>query len=131
MIIAEQNYSKKDTTEPKATRLHWSEAVFQGYKNVVGADTGKLAWIFQFSVTQHQIIDEARIKLHVADDKTLDVNLQNAQEVFFALLGSDNGIGIAYILIDHGKALGHKNIKSIRVAPKSGAIYIMYFESGI
>jgi hypothetical protein len=39
---------------------------------------------------------------------------------FLALLGSPNGAGVAYLLIQHKEGLGHKCVEKIKVMKKAG-----------
>jgi len=136
VIIAAENNNKEDHSQDH--KLHWSDAAFEGYKGTVGpGNVHYLAWIIRFSVNDEakSIINDVRKKLLATENDYLTVKPETDE--FFALLGTRNGRGAAFLLKDHCKEIGqNKSIRSIQVPATSanyetkekGGPYILIFE---
>ena len=93
--------------------LHWSDVTFALWAAIVplvGGGIENLRYIARSWVTNDvtlSIIDAAL--LHPVRAKTFAAN----EEAFLALLGTPNGVGVAYLLMQHKKALGLKTLSRV------------------
>lgn len=94
-------------TEP----IHWSDATFAMWAAItstVGSDIKGLRYIGRSSVNNHfskSIINRA----HPRKSKGVK-RFEAGEEAFLALLGTPNGAGSVYLLMQHKRALGLKTI---------------------
>ncbi|KAI9873415.1 MAG: hypothetical protein M1830_000437 [Pleopsidium flavum] len=137
VIIAEDNDSRRDTIK----KLRWADAVFVTYsappqgKEQDCPDVTKLKYIFRHSVINEntkQVMREAydRGKRDKAKGAWEEWTPEKNMEEFLAILGTDNGRGNAYLLIDHVESFDKKTIKSIHTRFQSGGSYAVYFLLG-
>lgn len=123
MLIAGYNYAKYDLTGPTGTtRLSNSEILFQQYRAAQkfalskgGTSLGPsgLNEVIRSSIQNQEtqlILDMAFTK---ATQKARETEFLAGTEEFFALLGTDNCKGVAFMLADHPVAFGRKTISSI------------------
>jgi hypothetical protein len=116
-IIASSNY--QDLND--GTSTSWSVAVFHNYKAVTVFYKGSVQnttfiSVVQLNITNKEILDI--IKKVYKRDKTRNGNERewnpnDRPEAFHALLGSPNGSGTGFILLDYNNKLGRQTIKRI------------------
>ncbi|KAL8657068.1 MAG: hypothetical protein Q9226_002289 [Calogaya cf. arnoldii] len=105
-----------DTCTPFWQPMIWEDTC----KNVDETDPKSLKYIFQDNIVNKAtpgFIDNVGIKA-----------FKPGEEGFFALLGSENGKGAAYLLIQHSGILDKKTIKEIVTYKSGDGSYQMYLE---
>jgi len=132
-IVALWNFQENDLwprSDPH--RLTWSELTWQTWKKVSGPQRGDLVdrasglkYIFRRDV-QNEGTSSVVQKAHETNGLSMDGrgefevdNTNKAKsDAFYALLGTDNVKGVAFMLKDHHNELGGKVIKKIITIPK-------------
>ncbi|KAL8900905.1 MAG: hypothetical protein Q9207_005465 [Kuettlingeria erythrocarpa] len=119
VIIAEDNKRVKGSpiAWSTVTAMIWEDTC----KNVDQTDPKSLQYIFRDNIINpdtKKFIDKAGM------DKTF----KPGQEGFFALLGSVNGKGVAYLLLQHSGIIGKKTVKQIVTYKAEDGAYQMYLE---
>ena len=119
VIIAEDN--KRIRGSPIAwstvTAMIWEDTC----KNVDKTDPKSLRYIFRDNIIN-------RGTKSFIDKAGMDKTFKPGQEGFFALLGSVNGKGVAYLLLQHSGIIGKKTIQQIVTYRAEDGAYQMYFE---
>ena len=118
VIIAEDN------KRIKGSKIAWSTVTAMIWedtcKNVDKTDPKSLKYIFRDNIVNKAtpgFIDKVGIKA-----------FKPGEEGFFALLGSENGKGAAYLLLQHSGIIGKKTIKEIVTYKSGDGAYQMYLE---
>jgi hypothetical protein len=136
IIIAEWN------KRPQRETAHWSQVTFELWSELARlADVraSNLKWIVRHNVENHdtvRIILNAYLNFGTRSASNIQSwTLRNNRNVFYALLGTVNGKGIAHMLKDYTKAFGRTTIQEIFTAqtidPNNGrGIYHMVFRVG-
>ncbi|KAI4288969.1 MAG: hypothetical protein L6R35_001766 [Caloplaca aegaea] len=99
------------------TALIWEDTC----KNVDKTDPKSLQYIFQDNIVN----PETKVFI---DKVGMGKTFKPGQEGFFALLGSVNGKGTAYLLLQHSGIIGKKTIKQIVTYKAEDGAYQMYLE---
>ncbi|KAL8786993.1 MAG: hypothetical protein Q9195_007971 [Heterodermia aff. obscurata] len=154
IIIGDINDRRNDRV-PKEEQLNWSDIVFYNYKALIAEENSRRAKqalpLSTYSVKDikyifRHFIYNAKTRAAIAESYSslgLDRNTMQTWKYtdlatrngFLALLGTPNGQGAAYMLIQHGAELGFKYIESITTLPNSNpetdkdAFYITLSES--
>lgn len=105
--------------------VHWSDAAFaiwSGLNLVRSSPRSNLRYVIQSSVVNEvtkvvlgRIIDILQPRYPL--QKTISPSKES--EWFFALLGTPNGAGVGYLLLDHKGVLGFKTVTSITIFGKN------------
>ena len=132
IIVGEINDRRKDLV-PREEQLNWSDIVFYNYKALIAdenqrrAGSGRpltaysvkdITYIFRHDITNQEtkgVITNSysSSKLDRNTMQTWKYTDEATQAGFLALLGTPNGQGAAYMLIQHGAEMGFKMIESI------------------
>ncbi|RSM08727.1 hypothetical protein CEP52_004470 [Fusarium oligoseptatum] len=137
IIIADNNYAVKPALDDfvpgwedmfKVTHIkRWSDAAWMQWVRVCDTedgDRGNIKYIIRSHITNKttlSILFEALINKYGAsptigkwgDRFTIDVEANPGE--FHAILGSPNGAGVGFILINHKEALGIKTVNKVEV----------------
>jgi len=132
-ILAMINFQERDTW-PRGDphRLPWSELTWQTWSKAAGpqrgfpnSDIGNLQYVLRQNVQNKgtmSVVEQAHSKNGIPNDQMgefeedpTNVEKSNA---FYALLGTDNIKGVAFMLKDHHNEAGNKVIKKIVTFPK-------------
>ena len=113
IIVAKINIGKFD--ENHIAQLHWSDVVFPIW-NSECARAGQKASNLQY-IIRHMVVNRETAKIlntlipePYAGESYSFTPMDNN---FFMVLGSPNGIGIAYLCIRYARAMGYKTITKI------------------
>ncbi|KAL8765769.1 MAG: hypothetical protein Q9209_007277 [Squamulea sp. 1 TL-2023] len=118
VIIAEDNKRIKGST------IAWSTVtafIWQDTCNIDKTDPKSLKYVFRDTIVN------VNTKAFI-DKVGMDKTFKPEEEGFFALLGSANGKGVAYLLLQHSSFLGKKTIKQVVTFKSADGSYEMYFE---
>jgi hypothetical protein len=105
---------------------HWSDVVFLHLLHMSESEPKNtmtnLRYIFRNNITNKDTLKVIKHILHrrnrvlrVWPGDTLDMNTPGDVEDIKALIGTPNGIGVAYLLLQHKRALGHKFVYRINL----------------
>lgn len=119
------NNDKFDDRNAPASRLEWSDIIFQVYQMEAAKKLQplqRLRTIWRFWIMNpdtHRILGEAKVHGSPEDQGLPFIEYRPGETTndsgFFALLGCPNGSGIVRMLTDHCSAFGNKTIESVRV----------------
>lgn len=120
VIMAMINYGSQDAV-PAAQRLHWSDYVYYTYEQL-GGIPANLNYIVQrgiINANTNTVINNAYASNHVARNTRQSWSPANPyrKQYFLDILGTQNAYGAAYMLTQHGRAMGYKTIKEIITLP--------------
>ena len=104
-----------DVWRHKDDELHWSDitfAIWQGVTSMSGLDPKKISFIGQGTIKN--VVSEAIID-RVAPLRTRVTTYVAGDVEFSALLGTPNGMGGVYFLMQHKQALGFKTISQVTI----------------
>ncbi|EMT60903.1 hypothetical protein NOF04DRAFT_11087 [Fusarium oxysporum II5] len=147
VIIADVNYAVSAATggnDGKMTVTHvkkWSDATWMQWDRVcteAGGDVNDLKYIIRSKIENHttlEIILKAILSRHNRNPRRnkktigtwrnkITFTAAKEKEEFPAILGSPNGAGAAFMLINHKKRLGVKTIKRIDVFVPEGSFEV-------
>ena len=136
IIIGEINDRRKDLV-PKEEQLNWSDIIFYNYKAMIADENQRrlksglplttysvkdIRYIFRHDITNKEtkrvIADSySSLKLDRNTMQTWTYTDEAMRDGFLALLGTPNGLGAAYLVIQHGAEMGFKMIESIITLP--------------
>lgn len=116
-IINEVSYLKKDTL-PIDEKIRWSDQAFQSWQREGG--NPRLNLVIQRNI-QNDATNKAITQFHAAHciGKNVPGIWLPGSDEYNALMGSDNGRPVAYMLQDHHRALGDRKVTSITTYAQS------------
>ena len=108
--------------------LHWSDVVFiqwmnecQKHKDTTGQPASDLRYVFRYNITNkltHNVIEEILNKRKHSSEPPepwMECKVSPNSLDGMALLGTPNGVGVAYLLIQHKQEFGSKRVGSIDI----------------
>jgi hypothetical protein len=124
MIMAKNDRNSEDgDIAPGDMKLQWSELIHQMFKDVRGPKkTDNIRFAFRDAISNEattDLITSLRIEHGVPSSNenmvTFDLNSKDAAEVTRAntLIGTRNGMGVAYLLQDYPDTFGRKTISKV------------------
>ncbi|KAJ6784482.1 hypothetical protein PWT90_05603 [Aphanocladium album] len=126
-IICVNNNAANDSLRA-VTGLRWSDYLAIGYSEMVrqgqhtsshttgaaGVSTRNLETVWRYMVANPDTQAVMRVVSYRLHDNT-KVAIQSGTDEFFALLGTDNGKGVAYLLADFPQMFGRKIISHVSI----------------
>ncbi|KAL8949327.1 MAG: hypothetical protein Q9222_004552 [Ikaeria aurantiellina] len=152
LVIAEENFRDKDEQK----KLTWSEIIYQSWsyasndadvthernpEHPAGGPISNLQTVVQYRITNEKtqavlrtIFDTQGWTYNELDPTWYQFTQPNNPNWFYAILGTDNVKGTAYLLTDHAAEIGKKTITDIWVRwrvvdPDVGSVYGMVLET--
>lgn len=105
--------------------LHWSDVVFiqwmnecQKHKDTTGQPASDLRYVFRYNITNpitHSVVAGILSKHGQSPEPWMECKVSPNSLDGKALLGTPNGVGVAYLLIQHKKEFGSKRVGSIDI----------------
>ena len=125
-IVCVNNYASRDTLRGTPGCLFWSDHIAIGYFDVVtnttrdgfipfDGSTKNLETVWRVLIQNrdtHTVIQEIQAR-HQGEEQPLLID--NTDDGFYALLGSDNGKGIARMLASYPQMFGRKTISQVQI----------------
>ncbi|KAJ3540929.1 hypothetical protein NM208_g4839 [Fusarium decemcellulare] len=141
VIIADNNYgigaALKDADEdPKAPATNirqWSDAAWMQFYKVTGGAVDTLKYIIRAQISNEttlKVIFQAILNKHARDEKgtrigtwrdRITLTLESDSNELFGVLGSPNGSGAAFLLINHKERLGVRTINEVDIFLPEGS----------
>lgn len=121
LIIADENYGPRNNKkiaqdgQPYVKLAQWSDVVYLNWANQAGSDVSGLKAVIRFSISNtgaQAIMDTVTGGATIPGYKN-PMKFESGTDNYNALLGTPNGSGVAWLLINHKSQLGIKTIKSI------------------
>ena len=115
-------YESGITDSNRGESVFWSDATFAMWKvvtSLTNSNIKDLRYIGQSEI--HNLFTTSIIDRAAPRTGSRSVTVFNqGEEPFLALLGTPNGVGAVYLLMQHKKALGHKTIDRAFVVRDGG-----------
>jgi hypothetical protein len=114
---------------------------FEQYKEVLPGNVKDLKYVMNFEIKPDETKNVLK-EVYVAAGKEADVTKEDTDwetwthaanaDAFLGLLGTDNGNGAGYLLVDYAATLGKKNIAGIHTKRQEGqwSIVVEYTAGG-
>ncbi|PWY87094.1 hypothetical protein BO94DRAFT_546336 [Aspergillus sclerotioniger CBS 115572] len=121
LIIADENYGPRNNKkiaedgQPYVKLQQWSDVVYLNWENQAGSDVSELKAVIRFSISNlgAQAVMNTVTGGAVIGGYKSPMKFESGSANYNALLGTPNGSGVAWLLINHKAQLGIKTIKSI------------------
>ncbi|CAG8960707.1 hypothetical protein HYFRA_00013476 [Hymenoscyphus fraxineus] len=121
IVVGNKNMNTANQTPGDLRIEHWSHLFIQVIKKVYSAESSVPD--FRFILSDHIVnadtkrrIDDAHLAANMQSGKvTLDSLNEADKDTFNSILGSANGVGVAYLLKDYPKTFRMKKITSIHI----------------
>ena len=117
VVATNSRSAQKSDPWPSNIPRQWSDVIFLGWKSVCKAanpqaDVSSLRYILRQTVSNQitlGVIDSYAPNVGAWPGKSFDINSRGGQ----ALLGTPNGYGIAFMLLQHQAELGNKKVQKV------------------
>jgi hypothetical protein len=140
-LIVAVNIFKAEDPVPTKDQVNWDVVAFEQYKELLPGNVKDLKYVMNFEIKPDETKNVLK-EVYVAAGKEADVTKEDTDwetwthaanaDAFLGLLGTDNGNGAGYLLVDYAATLGKKNIAGIhtRRQGREWSIVVEYTAGG-
>jgi hypothetical protein len=128
-LIVAVNIFKAEDPVAKEAQVNWDVVAFEQYKELLPQNVKDLKYVMNFEIKPDDTKNVLK-EVYVAAGKEADVTKDDTDwemwthdahaDAFLGLLGTDNGNGAGFLLVDYAATLGKKKIAGILTRRQEG-----------